>query len=1327
MEKSNHLKLSVCRWLMLLMFAMLTSLGVGAHDFEVDGIFYEIIDATQHEVAVTNNNDTYNTYSGYVVIPPTVTYNGITYHVTEIKGYAFYGNGVTGVTIPNTVRQINGNAFTFCPDMTRIVIPNSVKKIGECAFMECFLLSDIYIGSGVEAIGDYAFGFSSVEYYDNYDDRPTQSVKCFAPICPEFVESIYGQPRGYNPEESFHFFLTRGELYVPSSALNAYSSAIGWRLFSDIQSVGSYYNDVVMAPGTNLVMDFNCSGDYPWIVETDGDRTYLKSGNDRASASTSSLTATVTVPNETVLSFDYIAKSDATLSDQYFLSVDNGIGLIRATRTNGWERYSLVLSAGTHTLEWRHVKSDSGNPTSDCFAIDNIGIVSADEAYACYTPDRTTLTFYYDKLRYARNGYTFDLNEGDTAPGWKPSDIDNYDNTINVVFTPSFANARPTSTNSWFCDMRSLQSITGLLYLNTSEVTNMSHMFEGCASLSGLNLSSFNTSQVTRMIAMFDGCSGLSSLNLSGFNTSQVTRMDDMFRYCTGLSSLDLSSFNTSNVIDMSGMFDGCSGLRSLDLSSFNTSNVNTMSAMFRDCFRLSSLNVSSFNTSNVNNMTGMFQDCYDLVNLDLRNFNTSNVCFMETMFYRCNNLTTIYVGDSWRTTSVWGSDDMFKYCTSLVGSQGTVYDAHHVDKAYAHIDGGPSNPGYLSETINEAYACYTPLNTTLTFYYDTERSFRSGRTYDLNQDGSYPAWYQDGTKHQVTRVVFSPSFADAWPSVTRSWFHDMPNLHTITGMKEYLHTDSVIDMRYMFCDCSGLSSLDLSGFNTANAVLINHMFYGCSGLTSIDVSNFDTSHATAMDSMFYECTGLTSLDLGNFNTSHVVFMSAMFCGCNNLHTIYARSGWSTAAVVFSYDMFKDCTSLVGGMGTVFDANHTDKAYARIDGGPDNPGYFTDPNSIEAYVCYTPSNTTLTFYYDTERTFRSDTTYDIPEAGNSPGWSNTGATSVVFDPSFAAARPTTTASWFSNMTDLTSIQGMNYLNTSEVTTMQSMFNGCSGLTSLDVSGFNTANVTNMLSVFSGCSGLTSLDVSGFNTANVTNMQSLFNGCSGLTSLDLSSFNTSEVTDMRSMFNGCSGLTSLDLSGFNTANVTNMRSMFTGCSGLTSLDLSGFNTANVLKMDYMFYGCSGMTSLDLSGFNTTKVNNMTMMFYDCGELTTICVGDGWNTGSVTALTSAWMFRNCYKIRGGQGTTYDASHVDKVYAHIDGGPDNPGYFTDKSASQHGDVDGDGNVGIADVTLLIDYVLTGNSTGVNLDVSNVDGDDIIGIADVTAIIDYILTGVW
>ena len=257
----------------------------------------------------------------------------------------------------------------------------------------------------------------------------------------------------------------------------------------------------------------------------------------------------------------------------------------------------------------------------------------------------------------------------------------------------------------------------------------------------------------------------------------------------------------------------------------------------------------------------------------------------------------------------------------------------------------------------------------------------------------------------------------------------------------------------------------------------------------------------------------------------------------------------------------------------------------------------------EAYVTQSADMTTLTFYYDALRATRTGTTWGIEEKKEEeghvtfPAWAGTYqvadrlTTRVVFDASFRDFRPTTTAMWFYRCEALKQIEGLEYLNTSEVKDMRSMFSYCSGLTSLDLSHFNTQNVTSMRSMFDGCSGLTSLDVKNFNTQNVTEMSCMFKGCSGLTSLDLLHFNTQNVTDMGGMFWGCSGLTSLDVKNFNTQKVTYMCWMFYRCSGLTSLDVKNFNTQNVTDMREMFSGCSGLKSLDLSHFNTQNVTDM----------------------------------------------------------------------------------------------------------------------------------------
>ena len=222
---------------------------------------------------------------------------------------------------------------------------------------------------------------------------------------------------------------------------------------------------------------------------------------------------------------------------------------------------------------------------------------------------------------------------------------------------------------------------------------------------------------------------------------------------------------------------------------------------------------------------------------------------------------------------------------------------------------------------------------------------------------------------------------------------------------------------------------------------------------------------------------------------------------------------------------------------------------------------------------------------------------------------------------------------------------------------------------LDLSNFNTSQVTSMYSMFLDMFYLTTLNLSSFDTSNVTNMSYMFYGMSNLTTLDLSSFNTSKVIDMSGMFFYIYNLTTLDLSNFDTSNVTNMEAMFNRMPELTSLDLSNFNTSKVTDMSAMFFNTSNLTTLNLSNFDTSQVTSMYGMFYLKDEdilkdkLEKIYVNNDFNTAKLTDFSR--MFKNRKKLRGGAGSYLtDPSTADKTWLRIDD-PTNgrPGYFTRK----------------------------------------------------------------
>ena len=207
------------------------------------------------------------------------------------------------------------------------------------------------------------------------------------------------------------------------------------------------------------------------------------------------------------------------------------------------------------------------------------------------------------------------------------------------------------------------------------------------------------------------------------------------------------------------------------------------------------------------------------------------------------------------------------------------------------------------------------------------------------------------------------------------------------------------------------------------------------------------------------------------------------------------------------------------------------------------------------------------------------------------------------------------AGLFNDISNLEEFEGLSNLDTSQVTSMNSMFANEPKLKSLDLSNFNTSNVTDMRYLFESCYSLKNLDLSSFDTANVKDMNTMFYLCSSLTNLNLNNFDTKNVENMSNMFFSCFNLTSLNINSFNTSKVTDFSGMFSGCESLTQLDVSHFNTSNVTNMNGMFSSCSNLTKIDVSHFNTDKVTNMFQMFFGDNSLTSLDISN-FNMDSVT---------------------------------------------------------------------------------------------------------------
>ncbi|MBN2943537.1 MAG: BspA family leucine-rich repeat surface protein [Streptococcus sp.] len=424
-------------------------------------------------------------------------------------------------------------------------------------------------------------------------------------------------------------------------------------------------------------------------------------------------------------------------------------------------------------------------------------------------------------------------------------------------------------------------------------------------------------------------------------------------------------------------------------------------------------------------------------------------------------------------------TDELKKHTLTYHEAKDGVKEHWQCDVCHKYFsDADATQEVSYASLLYPAYAVFEGSTGTLTFKCSPSKPEGA---YDLNHD-----WY--AISENIKKVVFDASFANARPTSCFMWFHGCSNLTTIEGI-EYFNTENVTNMRYMFDLCESLKSLDLTNFNTENV--------------------------TDMYSMFAYCKSLESLDLTNFNTAKVTDMALMFASCYALKTIYASDKFVTDLVTKSTCMFTDCLNLKD-----YTSSKEDHTYANC--GP--TGYFTYGRG---YAMFDNATETLTFSY---KGFKPEGAYELNEGGNNPEWisKNSYVKKVVFDASFANARPTSCNEWFFSCSNLTTIEGIEYLNTAKVTNMNYMFDNCESLKSLDLTKFNTENVTSMKFMFEACTTLTSLDVSNFNTAKVTDINYMFSNCSALTTIYASdNFVTDQVTYGNNMFYGCEKLKDYD--------------------------------------------------------------------------------------------------------------------------------------------------------------------------------------------------------
>lgn len=974
---------------------------------------------------------------------------------------------------------------------------------------------------------------------------------------------------------------------------------------------------------------------------------------------------------------------------------------------------------------------------------------------------------------------------------YRPQSLHNYfsdifDNNCGLVFESIYISEGSLRESSYynpyddFYNYKMVKPYKGLNFINTTEVADMSGMFSGALIL---------------------------DWDFANFDTSSATDMSSMFRN-SYYSELDLTHINTSKVTNMSQMFSGSCFLKSLDLSNFNTTNVIDMSKMF--CFE------------KLEN-EGREPHQPNLTNLDISNFDMRNVIKSDSMLFGCSSLHNL-----------WISPTMNKLEEGACEGVGTIENPCII---YA-----PEGFDFSVDTSGEyfiwkggffrlpqasfPYAILSFDKKTLTFRYDNRKSDNEGQSFLLNDISSSPEWLENN--NEITKVVFDRSFQKARPKTTQSWFDGMANLQSIEGL-ENLNTSDAVSFCRMFSGCAKVQNLDLNSFITSNLTNINNMFDGCSSLSSLnlknfdvsklsnlnclfqgcsnlltlDLSSFDTSNITTMANMFNGCSSLTTLDISSFDTSNVIDITEMFKGCSSL-TSLDLSNFTIGAKTKTGGMLSDCSSLKGlfisptmnllepdaclGVGTSTSPCQI-KAPSGFDFGVSTTGdYFQWKGgyfamTAEEYANISADGTTITFYCDDNRGSRQGTTYAIDGTASTPEWSANAATitKAVFDPSFAFARPTTTQRWFSGMKNLKTIEGIENLNTSDVTIMSYMFLNCQSLETLDLSHFDTRKVDKMGYMLQGCTNLKSVNLTGFETSACTSFYQMFKNCSSLESLDLSPLTITEGVESRYMLNGCTVLKNLTIPE-TAANLNNSSFVTVGTSDAPSelhapegfdfgIDTNGtfqwksgwfylavpaaltatvaslspgstasmaVNMTNGAATSYNGYEMvltlpEGM-ALAKSGshFDCTlgdrySANDFSVSINDLGGGAYRIIGFSLSNTTVTGSDGPLFLLKVTCPEGVATGNYTGTLEDISLSTTAGTGEEPEDVTfpiTVSEYRLGDVDLNGKVNVVDVMLVVNRVLGETAANYHDEYADMDGNGKVNVVDIMTIIDVILT---
>ena len=658
--------------------------------------------------------------------------------------------------------------------------------------------------------------------------------------------------------------------------------------------------------------------------------------------------------------------------------------------------------------DWNDLDRDGTCLQEDFFGLDNFGFICEWDGERPEPPTEGIFAILYedgelvfqndDKARQSKPVLeTYPVDGAILQDASAPLEIEDDDGEITQEFGVEYAEwydhadiitkvtildkIQPTSTALWFHGCRNLESITGLEYLDTSKVTNMSHMFSKCYLLTDLNVSMLDTSKVTNMSPMFYGCKNLVNLDLQSFDTSAVTDMGNMFSGCGELHRVYASdSFVTAAVTNSKNMFKNCEKIEGTYGTTYKAEHIDKEYArldgndepvepgyftdikvipgtanvylyddgelvfQIREGADANRTLVASYTIDVLTPQMGRdyalwYDHRADIKTVTFRN--TIRPLATSQWFYKCENLTAINNLENLNTTAITDMSMMFGGCSALTSLDVSGFNTRKVTSMRGMFEDCAS----LTALDISAFDTSNVTNMSAMFKGCSGLTTLSLDALDTSRVTDMSNLFRDCAS---LKALDLSSFQTDSLTDMSYMFRGCASMETLNVSA--FDTSKITDMKYLFSGCASLKALDLSAFNTASVKDMQHMFAG-TGVTELDLHAFDTSAVTTMKGMFQGSAlvtlNLTQEDTSGWKTSAVTDMSEMFRDCSALKTVNVAVGaFSTDAVKSSENMFTGAVNIVGGRGTAYDAAHIDKGYARIDFGKREPGYFTDPNMV---------------------------------------------------------------------------------------------------------------------------------------------------------------------------------------------------------------------------------------------------------------------------------------------------------------------------------------------------------------------------------------------